>query len=326
MIKKNVAYIIANFGGPRNIPEVQPFLTELLTDQDVIRTKMPQFLHRILFSRVAKKRALKVSHEYESMGGKSPIYADTEAVAEQLRKHLQEPVVTFHRYLPATHPEFIEAIKKLICQEMRVFPMFPQFTYATTGSIARWFQRNLPREVVNKIRWVKSYPAHSLFIHAHQNHIRHFLEMHQLPKEETILLFSAHGIPQNFVAMGDVYEDECQASFNAVIRAFPTVLSRLSYQSLFGREEWLKPYTVDVCKEIHSWRQGRQHVVFVPISFTSDHIETLCEIERDYMSLIRDRNLNAYRVPALTLNPEWIQAILSILQQDNFCSNQMLIY
>jgi len=325
MSKKKTHYILVSFGGPRSSEEIYPFLASLLTDQDVIRTGFPSFIHRFLFKRVAKKRARNISKEYALMGGKSPIYEDTEALADELRLHLNAPLVTFHRYLPATHEQFIEEVQQLECDEIRVFPLFPQFTYATTGSVARWFNTFLPNELTNKMRWIKSYAAHPAFIQAHQSHIRKYLAENNLSEDETVLLFSAHGIPAEFIEKGDLYQDECLASVHAIMQAFPQCLGRLSYQSKFGKGEWIKPYTIDVCKQILEWNQGRRHVVFIPISFTSDHIETLVEIENEYMTEVREVGLNAYRVPCLTLDPLWIKAILEILTETNCMLNQMLI-
>ncbi len=325
MKKHKQIYLIVNFGGPRDLAEVSPFLQALLTDQDVLRTNLPAFIHRLLFSYVAKKRAKVIAEDYALIGGKSPIYDDTEQLADVLRKRLDGPVITFHRYLPATHQEFIKNMQSIDCEEIRVFPLFPQFTYATTGSIARWLSEHLPKEIINKMRWVKSYSTHPTYISAQQQAIRRYLDDQQLKDEETILLFSAHGLPQLFSDRGDVYEYECNASFSAVMEAFPQIQGRLSYQSKFGRGEWLKPYTIDVCEKIKSWCGERKQVVFVPISFTSDHIETLFEVEEQYMTVIVREGLNAYRVPALTLNAEWIDSIVTMIQEKEGCSSLMLI-
>ncbi|MBS4167423.1 ferrochelatase [Parachlamydia sp. AcF125] len=325
MDHKKKGYLLVNFGGPRSEEEIRPFLESLLTDQEVIRTGLPEFLHRFIFKRVAKKRAAKISKEYALMGGKSPIYEDTELLAECLREKLQAPLLTFHRYLPATHAGFLKSIEEMECDEIRVFPLFPQFTYATTGSVACWFERFLPSRITLKMRWIKSYAAYPTFIQAHQQHIQDFLAKNQLPEQEVILLFSAHGIPLQFVETGDLYPDECAASVSAVMQAFPHAIGRLAYQSKFGRGEWLKPYTVDVCEGIQKWCKGRSHVVFIPISFTSDHIETLVEIENEYMTKIRAAGLYAYRVPCLTLNPLWIQAIMELFERSDYCLNQMLV-
>lgn len=322
---KTTHTLVANFGGPRHLKEVSPFLQALLTDQDVVRTGLPQPIHSWLFTRIAKRRARRIAHDYDAIGGKSPIYGDTEKVAELLRGRLNAPVSTFHRYLPETHPPFIEELSALSTDEIRVFPLFPQFTYATTGSIARWFQENLPERVVEKLRWIKSYPAHPGFITAQQQVIRKFLDANNLKDSETILLFSAHGVPKRFVKKGDIYQQECEASFEAVMAAFPKVLGRLSYQSKFGPGEWLRPYTSDVSNNIRSWNNRRKHVVFVPITFTSDHIETLFEVEEEYMPPIREQGLQAYRVPALTHDPLWIDAIVDILQNDLLTPNAPLI-
>jgi protoporphyrin/coproporphyrin ferrochelatase len=324
--EKKICYVIANFGGPRNIPEVRPFLKALLTDTDVIRTLLPKFLQKWLFTIIASRRSIRIAKDYAKIGGKSPIYEDTEAVAEKIREKVKgAEVITFHRYLKATHSDFLSRIKNVECDEYRVFPMFPQFTYATTGSIARWFSKTLPKKILSKIRWVKSYAAHPQFIAVQQKSIRDFLTKHQLHDAETILLFSAHGIPESYVTSGDIYRDECEVSYEYVMKAFPAILGRLSFQSRFGSEEWIKPYTIDVCEEIKLWSEGRKNVVFIPISFTSDHIETLFEIEQDYMTVIKEQGLQPYRVPCLTLNSDWMNAIHDILQEPNYCNNEMLI-
>lgn len=318
-------YLLANFGGPRNIEEIAPFLQALLTDKDVIRTGMPDLLHDWFFSRVAKKRAKKIQIDYDLIGGKSPIYEDTEAVAELLSKQLQAPVCSFHRYLPATHRAFLEKVLESNCQEIRVFPMFPQFSYATTGSIARWFGNQFPPQVIEKMRWVKSYAGHPAFVRSYQRIIREFLINAGLAEKETVLLFSAHGVPKKYIEQGDIYEQECRLSFEKIASAFPEALSRLAYQSKFGRGEWLRPYTPDVCEGIRSWNEGRENVVFIPLAFTSDHIETLFEIEYQYLPLILKKGLKAYRCPALNRRQEWISAIVEILSNSDEFSNGVLI-
>jgi len=86
-----VALLVVNFGGPRNLEEVPDFLEALLTDKDVIRTPLPSFLQDLFFKRIARKRSLKVSRDYEEIGGKSPIFEDTEWVSETLGKMIGLP-------------------------------------------------------------------------------------------------------------------------------------------------------------------------------------------------------------------------------------------
>lgn len=301
-------------------------MRELLTDKEVIRSKLPQGIHNLFFSWVAKRRARKVFSEYQSMGGKSPIYEYTENFARILREKLQGQVIVFHRYLPATHKQFIKEISQINDKEMIVFPLFPQFTYSTTGSVAKWMLDHIPLQVSNKLRWIKSYATDPSFINAHRSNIQSFMRENQLNDQETIFLFSAHGLPKKYVDEGDIYQRECEDSFQRIMSFFPKILGRLCYQSRFGRQEWIQPYTIDLCHSVKNWHQGRSHIVFIPISFTSDHLETLCEVEKEYVSEIRKQELFAYRMPALNLSSDWIDASLKIIQEcPNFSSTQMLV-
>ncbi len=312
-----MAILLVNFGGPRSLDEIEPFLCELLTDRELIRTWLPPFF----FRRIAKKRAPKIRHDYESIGGKSPIYDTTETIASELRERLQVPVLTFHRYLPSTHADSLRAIEACRADEIRVFPFFPQFSYATTGSIATLFAKRLSS---NNLRWIKSYPINPAFIRAWISTIRSFLEEHAIQEKDAAFLFSAHGLPRSFVEKGDPYEGECQASFRAILAAFPDAIGKLAYQSKFGRGEWLRPYTQDVCEDL-SWVQGRKTVVFVPLAFTSDHIETLFEIEQLYVPIIKAKGIASLRCPALNLTPAWIDAIVQILEDEPLCKPEALL-
>ena len=318
------AYLIVNFGGPRNLKEVEPFLRSLLTDKDVIRSNFPQVFHNFLFGRIAKKRSKIISHDYAKLGGGSPIWTDTEFIADALRLKLQAPVLTFHRYLPATHVSFIEELNNLECEEIRVFPMFPQFTYATTGSVARFFLKYFSDNIIRKLRWVKSYPSHPAFIHSTKSAISEFLAKTGIKEEEVFLLFSAHGLPKTFVEKGDLYEYECRTSYHLVMESFLKAQSLLCYQSKFGPGECLRPYTVDVCEKIEKYTD-RKYCVFVPLSFTSDHIETLFEVEEQYMPLLAKRGFHPFRVPALNRRPDWIEAITRILSDFSPCTTCMLV-
>ncbi len=316
--------LLVNFGGPRSLQEVEPFLTALLSDQEVIRTPLPHFIHTLIFSAVAKKRARLVTHDYAEIGGKSPIFDDTQAIAKQLSEITGISTLTFHRYIPKTHPEFIETIAK-IQNPIAVFPLFPQFSYATTGSIAKWFWDHLPKSVVERLQWVRSYCSHSSYVSCSQKLIREFLEAHHLKEEESLLFFSAHGLPQSFIDTGDIYESECELSFQEVARAFPKAKSLLAYQSKFGKGKWLEPATNQRCEQILSYNENRKNILFIPLSFTSDHIETLFEIEKLYLPIIRGKGLNAFRTPALNRRDDWIQAIAQILEEGRFCATVDLL-
>lgn len=325
-VSKQIAYLIVNFGGPRDLGEVEEFLIALLTDQEVIQSSLPPFLHQLIFRRVAKKRAKRVVHDYASIGGRSPIFEDTEALAQSLREVLDGQVLTFHRYLPKTHPGFLEQMEQLAgCDAIRVFPLFPQFSYTTTGSAALWFQKHLSQKVINRMHWIKSYPDDPHYLNAFKGTIADCIAEHGFKEEETILLFSAHGLPQRYVCNGDVYERECRLSAKKLGEQFPKALSYLCYQSQFGKELWLKPSTIDTCNESDQWKGHYRNVIAIPLSFTSDHIETLHEVEREYLPVLREKGFNAVRCPALNLRQDWIDAVAQMLTHEHGLGNAMLV-
>ncbi|HLB52167.1 MAG TPA: ferrochelatase [Chlamydiales bacterium] len=310
------ALLLVNFGGPRNLEEVTPFLIELLTDEELLRTNLPSFLHCFFFTRIAKKRASHLTKDYEEIGGFSPIYFDTEELKKKLSMHLQQEVLTFHRYLPATHEESLKKIEVCKAKKIQVFPFFPQFCSGTTGSIASFFCDRLSPKALAKLEWIRSYPDHPAFISCYQKKIGALMEKQGLSEETTLLLFSFHGVPKAFIEEGDTYEKECLASFNACRKHFPKAAAFLSYQSKFGRGEWLEPATDTLCRRISTLAQGKTACIVVPISFTSDHIETLFEIEKLYLPLIRAQGIKAFRCDALNCDPEWFYSILQITKEN----------
>ncbi len=326
IVKKDKVYVIVNFGGPRDLGEVEEFLVSLFNDREVIRTNFPALIHRWLFTWAAKKRSKQVSHDYVLIGGKSPIFEDTEQVARVVSKLVGSSVLTFHRYLPKTHPAFLAAMEQIAeDKEIVVFPMFPQFSYATTGSIASWFEERIPPARVRQMVWVKSYSTHPLFLACFEQIIHSCLKHHQWEEDKTVLLFSAHGVPVSFITTGDVYQKECEQSFLALASRFPQAFSQLSYQSQLGKAEWIKPSTASLCTTIHEWALGYQNVLVIPLSFTSDHIETLYEVEKQYLPPLEACGFKAARCPALNLSESWLKAIASMMQEDYSTSTYMLL-
>jgi len=319
-------YVLVNFGGPRSLDEVEEFLVALLTDQEVIRTPLPSWMHRLLFTRVAKKRALKVAHDYAAIGGKSPIFEDTEFLAKAVAEHLQAPVLIFHRYLPETHAAFFAQVRAIAeTEEIRVLPLFPQFSYATTGSIAKTFSEQMEPEVVQRLGWIRSFATHAAYLQAFKKCLRDHMQTEGIEESHTLFLYSAHGVPQRFVCSGDPYQRECEQTFEALSKRFPKGRSLLCYQSQFGKEPWIRPYTNEVCQHIEKHLQGETHVVIIPLSFTSDHIETLFEIEQLYLPPIRAHGIQASRCPALNRRSDWIRALAELMQKGEVCGNQVLV-
>lgn len=316
--------LLVNFGGPRSCDEVHPFLKELLTDHDVIRTPIPQPFQDLLFKYIAKKRSKKIAEDYHIIGGKSPIFEDTEWMASALRDEGFD-VLTFHRYLPMTHGDFLEKASEFITDDVVVFPLFPQFSYSTTGSIARWMQKNLCRRKAKRLSWVKSYSEDDGFIASYVNTIKQYMQSQELIEEESLLFFSPHGLPVSYVFEGDPYMVECQRSYHKIIKAFPRAGCIMGFQSQFGKAEWIKPYTNELSDTIAEWNVDYKNVVFIPLSFTSDHIETLFEVQYQYLPAVKDAGFNAYRCPALNRREDWVKAVASVIRNSDLTTTEMLI-
>ncbi|MGR3973799.1 MAG: ferrochelatase [Candidatus Rhabdochlamydia sp.] len=316
--------ILANFGGPRDLQEVKEFLIELLTDEDVIRTPFPRQIQTWLFRKIATRRAQRVVHDYSLIGGKSPLFEDTEQLALLLEAQTGRKVITFHRYLPLTHPHFLNKVLEVKENSFTILPLYPQQSFTTTGSVARFFKTHLPSSVVSRFEWIASYAAHPAYIRAVQEVICKHLNTQGLDEESTFFLFSAHGLPQKFIKEGDGYEQECYTSYQAIMQRFKAP-SLLAFQSQFGLRKWLTPSTRDLCQHPHTWNQRRPHILIIPLSFTSDHLETLFEIEQEYIPLLKTHGVNASRCAALNQEKVWIEALIHILQQTDLCSNEVLI-
>ncbi len=314
----NRSCLIVNFGGPRSKEEIAPFLNELLTDPDVIRTPLTPLLQNLLFKKIAQNRATKVVHDYELIGGRSPIYEDTETLAS-LVLECKKPL-TFHRYLTETHSQFLKTLPEGTTE---VLPLFPQFSYTTSGSIARWMQQHVKNP--ERLLWTASYATHPAYIRAMTQNIKDFLEEKELEEDLVFFLFSAHGLPEKYVREGDPYMRECAASYAHILSQFPKAKGTLAYQSKFGPGKWLRPYTKEVCAHIHKWNEGRTHIVVIPLSFTSDHIETLFEIEYLYLPPLREAGMRAERCPALGRRPDWIEALKEIRISTSKTPNSFLV-
>jgi len=315
-------FVLVSFGGPRSLQEIEPFLTALLCDKDVVLTPFPQKIHNLLFKRIAKKRAQKVAADYIQIGGKSPIFDSMARLQEYLKNAFGKPVFIFHRYLEQTHPQFMADLETFKGKRLLVFPLFPQFSYATSGSAARFFDEHLSARAIQKLCWIPSYAADSYFIQAYQKAIQQSMKQHHLSEDEICCLHSCHGIPVSLALYNDPYPTHCQMSFEGLKSHFPEAQHELCFQSQFGKAEWLKPSTLSYVQHPEKWLK-RKAVLFVPLSFTSDHIETLFEIQNEYVEPLREKGFQAFRVPAIEQDFSWVKNILKDAQ--NYVSNSMLI-
>lgn len=311
------AVILLNLGGPDNLTSVQPFLFNLFNDRFII--SLPQPMRWLLAKFISRKRTPKARAIYEKMGGRSSIVPQTQAQAVALEKELSSfgdyKVFITMRYWHPMAPETVAQVKNYNPDRIILLPLYPQFSTTTTASSFRnWavnassLGQNLP---TIKICCYHSDPN---FISAYADLTLNFYNQaakHGKPR----ILFSAHGIPLNRVANGDPYQWQVERTVEAVIAkmgiADPDYA--ICYQSRVGPLKWLQPSTEHELKRtVHDGMP----IVLVPISFVSEHSETLVELDIQYKDLVESLGGKHYfRVPTVRTHPQFIKGLALLCQQ-----------
>lgn len=328
-----VGVLFLNLGGPAKQDDVEGFLYNLFADPDIIRLPPPLApLQNVIASFIAKRRAPKSRAAYESIGGGSPILEYTNAQADLLSKSLRErydlDIKTYvgMRYWKPFTEEALERIRKDKIEALVIIPLYPQFSISTSGSSLRVLQEEFSKEstsygdMIHTV--VPSWYDRPGYISAMSNLIQKELdsftesELAQAKKDypriaPRHILFSAHGVPKSYIEAGDPYQQQmvqCVEGIKAKLyesNSPQDLTIHLSYQSRVGPIEWLRPYTDDVLPELGE--SGVQNLVVVPISFVSEHIETLEEIDIEYRELAEESGVkNWRRCPAPNTDPTFI--------------------
>ncbi|MCS6817348.1 MAG: ferrochelatase [Blastocatellia bacterium] len=320
--------VLLNLGGPDSQQAVEPFLRNLFSDPDIFRIPMGRLWQRPLARAIAKARAPIVARHYAHIGGRSPILMWTQRQAalleQRLRAHLDCRVYIGMRYW---HPFIEEAVRTALEEGVRtltLLPLYPQFSFTTTGSSLNEFHRVWRRLGSPSIRIVtiRSYPDHPLYVRAVAERIEETVRRHALPDGAWALIFSAHSLPVRFIEDGDPYLEETKRSVEAVLTYLRTqgayrdvyarVSTMLAFQSRVGPVRWLEPSTIDVVKQFA--RDGIRHLVLVPISFVSDHIETLYELGHQVREIAREHGILTFAlVEALNDSEMFAEALKQIV-------------
>ncbi|KAH1251309.1 Ferrochelatase-2, chloroplastic [Glycine max] len=305
-----IGVLLLNLGGPETLEDVQPFLFNLFADPDIIRLpRLFSFLQKPLAQFVSVLRAPKSKEGYASIGGGSPL--------RQLRKSLWSKNVPAKVYVGMRywHPfteEAIEQIKRDGITKLVVLPLYPQFSISTSGSSLRLLESIFRDDeyLVNMQHTViPSWYQREGYIKAMTNLIEKELRGFDCP-EEVMIFFSAHGVPLAYVEeAGDPYKAEMEECVDLIMEELEkrkiTNAYTLAYQSRVGPVEWLKPYTDETIIELGE--KGVKSLLAVPISFVSEHIETLEEIDVEYKELALNSGIEKWgRVPALGTEPTFI--------------------
>jgi ferrochelatase len=310
------AIVLMNLGGPDTPEAVKPFLVNLFSDPAIIA--LPGVLRWPLAQILAWHRSKVARDIYNHLGGGSPLLANTEAQARALEDRLgrDDRCFVMMRYWHPLAAETVCEVKTWQPDEIVCLPLYPQFSTTTTGSSLAAWRREAKRQGLDcPSRAIRSYPAAAGFIAALANLIAPVLDQATARHNATRLLLSAHGLPLKIVRAGDPYPDQIAETAAAVIAKLGR--TRLDwvvcYQSRVGPLAWLGP-TVD--DEIRRAGADKVALVVAPISFVSEHSETLVELDRDYRRLAEACAVPGYyRVPTVSTDPAFIDALADLVNR-----------
>ena len=315
-----VGVLLLNLGGPDQLEDVAPFLFNLFSDPEIIRLPFT-WLQRPLAWFISTRRTKKSQENYRQIGGGSPLRHITEAQAQALEEKLRSSgqearVYVGMRYWHPFTEEAIARIKRDRIERLVILPLYPQFSISTSGSSFRLLQRLwLEDPKLDRIEYtvIPSWYKQPGYLQSMAQLITQELDQVANP-DQVHIFFSAHGVPRSYVEeAGDPYQQEIEECTALIMQTLnrPNPYT-LAYQSRVGPVEWLQPYTEDAIKELGA--QGVEDILVVPISFVSEHIETLQEIDIEYRELAEQSGIHNFRrVPALNTNPVFIQAMAELV-------------
>jgi ferrochelatase len=312
--------LLLNFGGPWTLADVKPFLYRLFSDPAILAGLPAPFRQMVAFA-ISQAKGPSSIESYAAIGGGSPQLRWTELQATGVRDLLARDSVRIEIGMRSAQPTIEQALFKLRewgAERLVALPLFPQYSTTTTGTCFTEMENSLKR-----LRWappvtsIRNWPDHpgyaSLLRSLVDETIRQAEQERAASSEPIHVLFSAHSLPLSIVKKGDPYPQDVERTIRAVTPGLVHSWS-LCYQSRNGPLPWLSPYTEDAIEKLG--KAGIKRLVVTPVSFVSDHIETLWELDRLYMELARKCGItHYYRVPSFNDDPRFVQLLGTLLAE-----------
>jgi ferrochelatase len=323
--KKRVGIVLFQLGGPDSLQSVEPFLLNLFLDPDIIPMGPLGFLRRPLAKLISSRRSIPVGAKYAEIGRRSPIGLLTERqrlrLVEALSPDIDPVAVTAMRYWHPLTEDAVNAIRQSgPLDEIVLLPLYPHFSYATTlSSLKEWRRVYGAANGEPKERTIGQFYNHPLYIQAVVKRIDSVLR--QFADSSRIhLVFSAHGLPMSLVEKGDPYPRQIQETVRLVCESgkqqypgWPRT-HLLCYQSRVGPAKWLQPPLTGTIERLG--HEGVKEMLVVPISFVTEHIETLHEINIEARDEAKKLGITRFRMmPAVGDSPLFIAALKELVLQ-----------
>ena len=314
-IKNKTAVVIYNLGGPNSKNEIEFFLFNLFSDKNIIN--LPNPFRYILAKLISKLRKKEATNGYNKIGGKSPLFANTikqrEALQEKLDKDQYEVFISMN----FCHPLPQETMKQIVeynPTDIILIPLFPQFSTTTTASfLDKWnvaFNNsglNCPQKITccyySQKEFISS--ATKIFLNAYHKAL--------VKNGKPYVIFVAHGLPAKIIKSGDPYQWQVQSTTRLIVEAadIHNLDYVLAYQSRVGPVSWIKPYADEVIIEAS---KKNKNILVVPVSFVSEHVETLVELDIEYKELAMENGAKAYhRTRTVSEDDKFIEGLKNIV-------------
>lgn len=310
--------MLFQLGGPDSLESVEPFLYNLFSDPDIIDFPFARIARQPLARLIARRRAAHVAHHYAELGGKSPLIENTmrqaAALEARLRETLDARVVVAMRYW---HPFTAEAIAQLERHrpgELVLLPLYPQYSSTTTGSsLHEWTRRFHPADWRPRVHVVEEFHQDEAYLAAVTQAVDRTLASFERP-DDVDFVFSAHSLPVAVVERGDPYQRQIEGTVELVWQRGAWQGRRhVCYQSKVGASKWLRPSMHETIRRLAA--EGRRQVLVAPISFVSDHVETLHEIDIEHRRQARSLGIETFRMtPGLNDSPRFIEALAGLVR------------
>lgn len=308
----DTAVLLLQMGGPDSLEAVKPFLLNLFSDREIIKIG-PAWLQPLIARMIVKRRTPAVVEKYREIGGRSPIRELTQAQADALATELGVPCHVGMRYWHPFTRETLLRLRHSGIQKLVALSLYPHYSRATSGSSFNDLTRCLADldsdlEVVR----IPHFYDHPLYIQALSEKIEAGLAGFS-DRSAVQLLFSAHSLPQSFIDEGDPYLEHIQSTVRLVMERFGDISHHLAFQSRAGPVKWLEPSTDDKLQELAA--SGCKNLLMVPLSFVSDHIETLHEIDLEYAEEAHKMGISDFRrIESLNSSQTFIRCLAELVR------------
>ena len=306
-----------NMGGPERQEDVAPFLFNLFSDREIIQLG-PSLLQKPLAYFIARKRAPKSRAMYSRIGGGSPLLSLTQRQAAALEKALAEEgsdytVAVAMRYWP---PMADKALSYLLAEKVDsiiAVSLYPHYSRATTGSSVNHLKKHLQKLAPNlPLKIIDAYPDQPEYIKALADSIHAGIDRFDGDDNTVQILYSAHSLPVSFIRDGDPYVDHLNRTITA-LEKLTGLPGKLCFQSKSGPVEWLSPSTPEMLEQ--QAEAGTKNLLMVPISFVSDHLETLYEINILYRDKAEKLGMCLHSTRPLNDHPQFILCLKQLVLQ-----------